>query len=87
MAGGPPTVGGAVEFIGGVEKIIGDGAIGVKKSGGALPFALEQSVGGADFAVVAEEGLGTCHLACGHKGFGLERSVGRVELPIPVREA
>ena len=79
---GPPAGGGTVEFIGGVEKIIGNGAIGVEKSGGALAFALEESVGGAGFSVATEESLGACHLACGHTGFSLERSIGGVELPV-----
>ena len=87
MARGPPAGGGAVEFIGGVEKIVGNGAIGVEKSGGALAFALEESVGGAGFSVGTEESLGACHLACGHTGFSLERSVGGVELPVAFGKA
>ena len=84
---GPPTGGSSVELIGGVEKIIGDGAVGMKESGGALPFALKKCVGGAGFSIVPEEDLGAGHLAGLHPGFGLQLSVGRVEEPVALGQA
>ena len=67
----PPTVGRAAQLIGRVEKIIGNGAIGVKESGGAFPFAFSKCVGGAGFSIVPKKNLRAGHLAGLHAGFGL----------------
>jgi hypothetical protein len=59
----------------------------MKKGGGSFPFALEEGVRGAGFAVFPEEDLGACHLAFGHTGFSLEFAVCGVEVPVSLRKA
>jgi hypothetical protein len=59
----------------------------MKKGGGSFPFALEEGVRGAGFAVFPEEDLGASHLTCEHAGFSLEFAVRGIEGPISLWKA
>ena len=59
----------------------------MKKGGGSFPFALEEGVRGAGFAVFPEKDLGASHLPSEHAGFSLEFAVGGVEVPISLGES
>jgi hypothetical protein len=59
----------------------------MEKGGGTFPFALQEGVRGAGFAVFPEEDLGASHLTCEHAGFSLEFAVGGIEGPISLRKS